>query len=207
MSDISIVVVGASWGGLAALSRLVSELPGDLPVPLAVVQHRGRHADNLLASLLQDATSLRVVDVEDKEPLEPGCVYLAPANYHMLVDAGHLTLTLDPMVRFSRPSIDVTFVSAADAYPGATLGVVLTGANDDGSRGLRHIVNRGGKAIVQDPETAESPTMPAAARAAVPEAVVLPLAKISARIIEMVTPAAKSRIREKGITQGEARPQ
>jgi len=207
VSDISIVVVGASWGGLAALSRLVSELPGDLPVPLAVVQHRGRHADNLLASLLQDATSLRVVDVEDKEPLEPGCVYLAPANYHMLVDAGHLTLTLDPMVRFSRPSIDVTFVSAADAYPGATLGVVLTGANDDGSRGLRHIVNRGGKAIVQDPETAESPTMPAAARAAVPEAVVLPLAKISARIIEMVTPAAKSRIREKGITQGEARPQ
>lgn len=207
MSDISIVVVGASWGGLAALRRLVSELPGDLPVPLAVVQHRGRHADNLLASLLQDATSLRVVDVEDKEPLEPGCVYLAPANYHMLVDAGHLTLTLDPMVRFSRPSIDVTFVSAADAYPGATLGVVLTGANDDGSRGLRHIVNRGGKAIVQDPETAESPTMPAAARAAVPEAVVLPLAKISARIIEMVTPAAKSRIREKGITQGEARPQ
>lgn len=207
MSDISIVVVGASWGGLAALSRLVSGLPGDLPVPLAVVQHRGRHADNLLASLLQDATSLRVVDVEDKEPLEPGCVYLAPANYHMLVDAGHLTLTLDPMVRFSRPSIDVTFVSAADAYPGATLGVVLTGANDDGSRGLRHIVNRGGKAIVQDPETAESPTMPAAARAAVPEAVVLPLAKISARIIEMVTPAAKSRIREKGITQGEARPQ
>lgn len=207
MSDISIVVVGASWGGLAAVSRLVSELPANLSVPLAVVQHRSRHADNLLASLLQDATSLRVVDVEDKEPLEPGCVYIAPANYHMLVDAGHLTLTLDPMVRFSRPSIDVTFVSAADAYPGATLGVVLTGANDDGSRGLRHIVNRGGKAIVQDPETAESPTMPAAARAAVPEAVVLPLAKISARIIEMVTPAAESRIREKGITQSEAMPQ
>lgn len=207
MSDISIVVVGASWGGLAAVSRLVSELPANLSVPLAVVQHRSRHADNLLASLLQDATSLRVVDVEDKEPLEPGCVYIAPANYHMLVDAGHLTLTADPMVRFSRPSIDVTFISAADAYPGATLGVVLTGANDDGSRGLRHIVNRGGKAIVQDPETAESPTMPAAARAAVPEAVVLPLAKISARIIEMVTPAAKSRILEKGITQSEAMPQ
>ena len=186
MTDISLAVVGASWGGLAALSRLVAELPSDLRVPLAVVQHRSRHADNLLASLLQDMTALRVCDVEDKEPLEPGCVYIAPANYHMLVERGYLSLTTDPLVRFSRPSIDVTFASAADAYPGATLGVVLTGANDDGSRGLRHIVNRGGKAIVQDPETAESRTMPEAAKRAVPEAVVLPLDEIPAQIVEMV---------------------
>ncbi len=186
MTDISLAVVGASWGGLAALSRLVAELPSDLRVPLAVVQHRSRHADNLLASLLQDMTALRVCDVEDKEPLEPGCVYIAPANYHMLVERGYLSLTTDPLVRFSRPSIDVTFTSAADAYPGATLGVVLTGANDDGSRGLRHIVNRGGKAIVQDPETAESRTMPEAAKLAVPEAVVLPLDEIPAQIVEMV---------------------
>lgn len=206
MSDISIVVVGASWGGLAAVSHLVSELPANLPVPLAVVQHRSRHSDNLLASLLQDATDLRVVDVEDKEPLEPGCVYVAPANYHLLVDAGHFTLTTDPLVKFSRPSIDVTFFSAADAYPGATLGVVLTGANDDGSRGLRHIVNRGGKAIVQDPETAEIPTMPAAARAAVPEAELLPLAKIAARIVEIVKRSPKSRGLEKGIISEETRP-
>lgn len=206
MSDISIVVVGASWGGLAAVSHLVSELPANLPVPLAVVQHRSRHSDTLLASLLQDATDMRVVDVEDKEPLEPGCVYVAPANYHMLVDAGHFTLTTDPLVKFSRPSIDVTFFSAADAYPGATLGVVLTGANDDGSRGLRHIVNRGGKAIVQDPETAEIPTMPAAARAAVPEAELLPLARIPARIVEIVKRSPKSRGLENGIISEEARP-
>ena len=145
MTEFAITVVGASWGGLAALTDIISKLPKSFTIPIAVVQHRSRHADNLLAGLLQDVTPLRVVDVEDKEPLEPGTVYIAPANYHMMVEKGHLSLTTDPMVRFSRPSIDVTFFSAADAYPGETLGVVLTGANDDGSRGLRHIVDRGGR--------------------------------------------------------------
>jgi two-component system chemotaxis response regulator CheB len=186
MTGPEIVVVGASWGGLAALSRLFSSLPPDFRVPVAVVQHRGKHADNLLASLLQDVTSLRVVDVEDKEPLVPQSVYIAPANYHMLVEKGHLSLTTDPMVRFSRPSIDVTFSSAADAYLGAAIGVVLTGANDDGSRGLRHIVDRGGRAIVQDPATAESSVMPLAARRRVPEAIVIPLDEIAPLLVEMV---------------------
>lgn len=188
MTDTSIIVVGASWGGLAALSRLVGSLPADFRVPVAVVQHRSAHADNLLASLLQDATSLRVVDVEDKEPLVPHSVFIAPANYHMLVENGHLSLTTDPMVRFSRPSIDVTFLSAADMYLGSTIGVVLTGANDDGARGLRHIVDRGGRGIVQDPKTAESPVMPLAALRAVPEAAVVPLDQIAPRLIEMVGP-------------------
>ena len=185
MTDISIAVVGASWGGLAALSQLVKDLPKDLPIPIAVVQHRSRTADDLLSSLLQDLTPLRVVDVEDKEPFEPGTLYIAPANYHLLVDNGHFSLTTDPVVRFSRPSIDVTFISAGDAYPNSTVGIVLTGANDDGSRGLRHIVNRGGRGIVQDPETAESKTMPAAALRAVPEAEVLPLAAIGPRLVSM----------------------
>ena len=183
MSEVAIAVIGASWGGLAALTDLVSKLPKGFPIPVAVIQHRSRHADNLLAELLQDVTPLRVVDVEDKEPLEPGTVYIAPANYHMMVEKGYLSLTTDPMVRFSRPSIDVTFISAADAYPGGTLGVVLTGANDDGSRGLRHIVDRGGKAIVQDPATAESPVMPQAAHIAVPEAELLPLERIPERLV------------------------
>lgn len=182
----SIIVVGASWGGLAALSRLVGALPDDFGVPVAVVQHRSKNADTLLASLLQDVTGLRVVDVEDKEPLEPGSVYVAPANYHMLVDSGHFTLTTDPLVRFSRPSIDVTFTSAADTYMERTIGVVLTGANDDGSRGLRHIVNRGGRAVVQAPESAESGTMPEAARRAVPEADVVPLDQIAVHLVSMV---------------------
>lgn len=189
MSDARLVVVGASWGGLAALSELISALPRDFAVPMVVVQHRSRQADNLLASLLQDATGLRVVDVEDKEPLEPRSIYVAPANYHLLVEDEHLSLTTDPLVRFSRPSIDVTFMSAGDAYRTTVVGVVLTGANDDGSRGLRHIVNRGGKAIVQDPATAESRAMPDAAVRAVPEAEILPLPKIPPRLVELTTKA------------------
>ena len=192
MSKPEIVVIGASWGGLAALTRLISDLPGDFGVPVAIVQHRSRHADNLLAGLLQDITLLTVVDVEDKEPLAPGGIYIAPANYHMLVDNGHLSLTTDPLVRFSRPSIDVTFMSAADTYLGSTIGVVLTGANDDGARGLRHIVDRGGQAIVQDPATAESPVMPHAAQRAVPEAKVIPLTGIAESLVRMTTPRPAS---------------
>jgi two-component system chemotaxis response regulator CheB len=191
MTEFSIAVIGASWGGLAALSELVKGLPKDFPVPLAVVQHRSKQADNLLATLLQDLTPLRVVDVEDKEPIEPGNVYIAPANYHMLVDGSHFSLTTDPLVRFSRPSIDVTFTSAGDAYPGAALGVILTGANDDGSRGLRHIVDRGGRAVVQDPETAESRTMPAAALQAVPEAQVVKLHEMAAHLVSLTAPQVK----------------
>ena len=187
----SIAVIGASWGGLAAVSRIVAGLPGDFALPVAVIQHRSKDGDNLLASLLQDETDLRVVDVEDKEPLEPATVYVAPANYHMMVERGHLSLNTDPLVRFSRPSIDVTFMSAADAYPGQTLGIVLTGANDDGSRGLRYIVNRGGMAIVQSPESAESPAMPKAALALVPTAASLHLDDIPARMVELAKPGLR----------------
>lgn len=192
MTPPSIIVVGASWGGLNALSRLVASLPSDFPVPVAIVQHRSRHADNLLASLLQDATTLRVIDVEDKEPLAGQAVYVAPANYHMLVERGHLSLSTDPMVRFSRPSIDVTFISAADTYSDAAVGVILTGANDDGARGLRHVVDRGGRAIIQDPATAESPVMPVAASRAVPEATVVPLDEIGPLLMQMAAPNAST---------------
>lgn len=191
MSGASVIVIGASWGGLAALSCLVSGLPADFDIPVVIVQHRSRHADSLLANLLQDKTGLRVVDVEDKEPLAPGGVYIAPANYHMLVERGHLSLTTDPVVRFSRPSIDVTFVSAADTYPNATIGVILTGANDDGAQGLRHIVDRGGWAVVQDPATAEVPVMPHAAQRAVPEAAVVPLASIAEHLLKMARSSSR----------------
>jgi len=190
VSNTSVVVIGASWGGLAALSCLIGGMPTDFEVPIVIVQHRSRHADNLLAGLLQDTTLLRVIDVEDKEPLLPRSVYIAPANYHMLVENGHLSLTTDPLVRFSRPSIDVTFVSAGDTYPRSTIGVILTGANDDGSMGLRHIVDRGGRAVVQDPATAESPVMPHAAQRAVPEATVVPLPDIADHLVRMVRPKA-----------------
>jgi two-component system chemotaxis response regulator CheB len=189
----NIVVVGASWGGLSALTQLVSAIPDEFPAPIILVQHRSRHADSLLASLLQDATKLRVVDVEDKEPLDPATVYVAPANYHLLVEETHLSLSTDPMEKFSRPSIDVTFVSAADEYRSRAIGVVLTGANDDGSKGLRRIVNLGGRAIVQDPATAESKVMPAAALRAVPEAEILSLEKIPPRLVEMTKTEAQKK--------------
>jgi two-component system chemotaxis response regulator CheB len=195
VSEIKVVVVGASWGGLAALTTLFKTMPDKFKVPLVVVQHRSRHGDNLLAVLLQDVTRLRVVDVEDKEPLEPDSVYVAPANYHLLIEEDHLSLTTDPLVRFSRPSIDVTFMSAGDAYRDCTIGVILTGANDDGSLGLRHIVDLGGGAIVQNPKTAESPSMPAAALRAVPEAEVLELPMIGPRLVQMVATSGKRKRR------------
>ena len=185
-SAYGIVVVGASWGGLNALSRLVADLPADFPLPVVVVQHRSKESDHLLAQLLQDRSALRVREVEDKEPIAAGHVYVAPPDYHTLVDLlaedPHFTLSVDPPVRYSRPSIDVTFVAAADAFGPRTIGVVLTGANEDGAVGLRRIADRGGYAIVQDPATAEIRTMPQAALTAVPRAEVLSLDRVGTRL-------------------------
>jgi two-component system, chemotaxis family, protein-glutamate methylesterase/glutaminase len=181
----SVVGVGTSWGGLAAMSKLLGDLPADFSLPVVVVQHRSKDSDRLLSELLQDATDLKVCEVEDKDPLMPGTVHIAPANYHVLIDAGHLSLTLEEPVRFSRPSIDVMFTSAADTYGSGAIGVVLTGANEDGARGLADIVNRGGRALVQDPRTAEIPIMPHAAVRAVPSAEVLQLDAMAPRLIEL----------------------
>ena len=187
----SVVGIGTSWGGLAAMSRLLGALPGDFSLPVVVVQHRSKDSDRLLTELLQDATDLTVSEVEDKEPLTPGTVHIAPANYHVLIDAGYLSLTLEEPVRFSRPSIDVMLSSAADTYGSAAIGVVLTGANEDGARGLSHIVKRGGRALVQDPRTAEIPIMPDAALKAVPSAEVLTLEALAPRLIELSRERAK----------------
>ena len=187
----SVVGIGTSWGGLAAMSRLLGDLPGDFSLPVVVVQHRSKDSDRLLTELLQDATDLKVCEVEDKEPLMPGTVHIAPANYHVLIDAGYLSLTLEEPVRFSRPSIDVMFSSAADTYGSGAIGVVLTGANEDGARGLSDIVKRGGRALVQDPRTAEIPIMPDAALKAVPSAEVLTLEALAPRLIELSLERAK----------------
>lgn len=175
-----LVVVGTSWGGLSALRTLVAGLPGSFQMAVTLVQHRHRDSDHLLRTLLQESSSLRVFEVEDKMPLEHGHIYVAPPNYHTLVEPGHFSLSTEAPVRFSRPSIDVTFSSAADSYTHRTVGIVLTGANADGADGLRRISDRGGLAIVQDPDTAESRIMPAAAREAVPRARVLSLDAIAA---------------------------
>lgn len=178
----AIVVVGTSWGGLSAVRELVGALPRDFTLPLVVVQHRHPESDHLLSTLLQDSTPLPVSEVEDKAPIVPGGVYLAPADYHLLVEDGHFSLSMDEPVQYSRPSIDVAFASVADEYGRRAVGVVLTGANADGARGLRRIVDRGGLGFVQTPTTAESPAMPAAATQAVPEARVMTIAEIGAAL-------------------------
>ncbi len=186
----SIVVVGASWGGLHALSVLVGGLPRHFTVPLVLVQHRSRDVHSLLGDLLQDHTALPVLEIEDKQPIAPGQIYLAPADYHLLIEENHFALTVDEPVRFSRPSIDVTFASAADSFGPRTVGVALTGANEDGAAGLRRIVDRGGRAVVQDPATAEVRTMPAAAIRAVPGADVVPLEGIAAHLVALMDRSA-----------------
>lgn len=181
----SVVAIGTSWGGLAAMSKLLGGLPADFCLPVVVVQHRGKDSERLLTELLQDATELTVCEVEDKDPLTAGTVHVAPANYHVLIDDGYLSLTVEEPVRFSRPSIDVMLASAADTYRAGAIGVVLTGANEDGARGLAQIAARGGKTLVQDPRTAEIPIMPQAAIKAVPAAEVLPLGRMAPRLIEL----------------------
>jgi len=178
-----IIVIGTSWGGLSAVSAVVEGLPSTFALPLVVVQHRSPDAPGLLAELLQSRTKLRVLEVEDKQALLPSHVFVAPPNYHLLIDRGVFSLTTDAPVRYSRPSIDVTFSSAADAYGRRAIGIVLTGANEDGSLGLKRIADRGGYAIVQDPASAESPIMPQAALRAVPKARVLPLDRIAGHLV------------------------
>jgi two-component system chemotaxis response regulator CheB len=186
-----LVVIGASWGGLAASQILLRGLPGDFAAPICVAQHRSaRSDDHLLASLLDQRTRLRVRDAEDKSHLRQGLVLIAPSNYHMLIERGEVALSCEAPVAYSRPSIDVLFESAAHAYGARLIAVVLTGSNADGAAGLEEVHRRGGVAIVQDPDEAERREMPAAALAAVPSADVLALRDIPARLTELVGSAA-----------------
>jgi two-component system chemotaxis response regulator CheB len=157
----AIVVIGCSLGGYNALRVVLGALPADYPLPVAIVQHRGQDHVHLLAPALQELSRLPVREAEDKEPIIPGCIYLAPADYHLLVDAGHFALSTDAKVLAARPSIDVLFESAADAYLERVVAVVLTGASRDGAMGATRVKAKGGVVVVQDPATSESAVMPA----------------------------------------------
>lgn len=180
-----LVVIGASWGGLKATEILLSGLPKDFPLAIAIAQHRHRNARELLTELLQQHSVLPVVEVEDKLAIVPGHVYLAPADYHLLVEPGNFALSTEAPVHYSRPSIDLLFESAADAYTHRAIGVILTGANQDGAQGLAALKTRGGLAIVQEPTEAESSFMPTAAIAATQVDHILPLAKIAPCLIKL----------------------
>jgi two-component system chemotaxis response regulator CheB len=173
-----LICIGASWGGLRAVGHVLCDVPDSVDVPIVVAQHRHPDSAATLAYLLGRRIARPVVEAEDKLPIERGSVYLAPADYHLLVEPGRFALSLAERVKHARPSIDVLFESAAHAYGAGTIGVILTGANDDGAAGLARIKQRGGVAVVQDPADAERRAMPQAALAATVADAVLPLTEI-----------------------------
>jgi two-component system, chemotaxis family, protein-glutamate methylesterase/glutaminase len=179
-----LVIVGASWGGLDAIARLLGDLPRNLPAPVVVVQHRGADSrGGTLETILGARGGLPVREIDDKDEFEPGAAYVAPADYHLLVERGSFALTVDERVQYSRPSIDVAFESAADAYGQRLIAVLLTGAGEDGAAGMLAVRARGGITVVQDPATAEMPAMPQAAVDAEAAVKVMPLEEIGPFIV------------------------
>jgi two-component system chemotaxis response regulator CheB len=173
------VAIGVSAGGLAALHAIIPLLGNEFPVHVLIVQHMGPDSKNFLVSHLTKSCRCRVKEAEDKDRPQQGTVYVAPPNYHLLVEEDKsLALSTQERVNFSRPSIDVMFTSAAEAHQDRLVGVVLTGANNDGTAGLGTIKKYGGLTIVQAPETAAEPTMPRSAITAVDPDHVLPLEDI-----------------------------
>lgn len=166
------IVIGASAGGVEALMQLLPTLPAGLAAAVFVVIHLPRHTPSLLSRIFAPACALPVLEACDKMAIEPGHVYVAPADYHLLVDAPvsrppSLALSIDPPVHWSRPAIDVLFESAAELYRSRLMGIILTGWNQDGSAGLAAVARTGGVTVVQDPSTAQAPVMPESACAAV----------------------------------------
>jgi two-component system chemotaxis response regulator CheB len=184
-----LVAIGGSWGGMVAVRTVLRGLLPSFRTPIVVVLHRSpRSAGDMLERMLGDGTSRTVCEVDDKTPIVGECVFVAPADYHLLIDDGHVALSTDAPVRFSRPSIDVLFESAADDYGAGLVAVVLTGANDDGAAGIARVLDCGGRVIVQDPATAERPEMPLAAIAAAGgRATVVPLDQIADALAQLRT--------------------
>jgi two-component system chemotaxis response regulator CheB len=174
------IVIGASAGGIEALSILLPALPAKLSASVFIVLHLPRDRPSLLVEIFSRRCALPVREAEDKQPVEPGTVYFAPADYHLLLDAGpELALSDDELVNFSRPSIDVLFESAADVYRERLLGIILTGGNEDGALGLQAVHRAGGVTVVQQPESAQVPLMVVSALQRGPADFVLSLDQIA----------------------------
>jgi two-component system chemotaxis response regulator CheB len=184
---VNVVLIGASWGGLYALMELLGALPTEFPCPIAVVQHRAHDDTDFtrLAKVLSRYSALPVDDAEDRTKLEPAHVYLAPADYHLLIEHGRFELTVDEVVQYSRPSIDVLFESAANAYGRHVIAVLLTGYGRDGTAGMKSVKDAGGTTIAEDPESAMQPAMPQSAIDAGAVDEVLALDAIAPRLIEL----------------------
>jgi two-component system, chemotaxis family, protein-glutamate methylesterase/glutaminase len=158
------IVIGVSAGGLAVLSSILGRLPPDFPLPVIINQHRSKDERTLLEEILQTKCAIRIRQAEEKESIRHGVVYFAPPDYHLLIEKDRtFSLTCDGPVNYSRPSIDLLFETASEAYGGKLIGVILTGSNSDGARGIRTVRQRGGLTIAQDPAKANFPGMPRAA--------------------------------------------
>lgn len=158
------VVIGVSTGGVMALKLVLGALPQNFPIPILVVTHIKPDSDDGLAVLLDSLCSIKVKEADEQEAMVSGTAYLAPANYHLLVERNYsLALSIDPAVNFARPSVDVLFESAANVFGSALIGIIMTGAGFDGSKGLLKIKENGGLTIVQDPTDAEMDSMPKSA--------------------------------------------
>lgn len=185
--SVNTVVIGASAGALEALSELLSSLPGDYPLPIIAVVHVRPDRKNALPDCLRAKCQIAVQEVEDKEPILPGTAYFAPPDYHLLVESNNrLSLSSEAPIGYSRPSIDVLFESAAEACAAATLGIILTGANQDGARGLKAISQAGGITIVQRPDTAFAREMPHAALLSCPDSLVMTIKEMAEYLREGV---------------------
>ena len=180
------IVIGTSSGGMNALKFLFSALPVDFSIPIIIVQHISPRSDNQWIKLLNNNSKLYLKEADEKEKIEHGKVYIAPPNYHLMIERNKtFSLTIDERVNYARPSIDVLFESAAEAYKTKLIGVVLTGSNNDGTKGIKRIKECGGLTIIQDPETAESSYMPASAIASMQPDYILSLEDITELLIKI----------------------
>ena len=181
-----LIVVGTSLGGLNALEILLNEFPASFLLPIVIVQHRGKDTDEGICEYLQRYSAMPIVEVEDKQDIKNGHVYIAPPNYHLLVERGCFALSTEAPVYFARPSIDVLFESAARTYKNRVIALVLTGSSRDGAQGAKMIKEFGGLVIAQDPNSAESNVMPYSAILAAEIEHVLPLAEIGPFLVKII---------------------
>jgi two-component system chemotaxis response regulator CheB len=180
------VVIGASSGGMNAIKVIFSLLPKNFKTPIIIVQHIGAQSNNKWIELVNGISNICIKEADEKEKISHGLAYIAPPNYHLLIEKNKtFSLTVDERVNFARPSIDVLFESAAEAFKSKMIGVILTGSNTDGTKGLKRIKEYGGVTIVQDPSTAESEYMPASAIAAMQVDYILPLDRIIDLLIKI----------------------
>lgn len=181
------IVIGASAGGMDAIKSILMPLQEGFSAPILIVQHLSPHSDGYMAKYLNELCKINVKEADEKEKILPGNAYIAPANYHLLIEKDEtVSLTVDPKVNYSRPSIDILFESAAEVYENELIGIILTGGNGDGSKGLKKIKEFGGLTIVQDPSTAEVDFMPKAAIKASEVDYILSLNKISNKLIKLM---------------------